>query len=132
MLQLKNADGEKVAVRKILTMVGLGTIFSDIICDNPTMKKKVGEWAFHYVISRLVCVHQFTALHKTMCGYTECVGLQTLDHSLQAKCVVMHRQIAIDLGHCTRKARVEEMARGWEDVGLHPTPLDAITVGTCA
>ncbi len=30
-LQLKNADGEKVAVPKLLTQVGFGTIFSDII-----------------------------------------------------------------------------------------------------
>jgi hypothetical protein len=33
-LQVKNADGEKVLVRKILTMVGLGTIFSDIVRDQ--------------------------------------------------------------------------------------------------
>jgi hypothetical protein len=52
--------------------------------------------------------------------------------SLQAKRGVMHCQIAINLGHCMRKARAEEMARGGGDVGLHPMPLDAITVGTCA
>ncbi len=40
-MQLKNADGDKVVVQKILTMVGLGTIFSDIKHDNPTIKKKV-------------------------------------------------------------------------------------------
>jgi hypothetical protein len=43
----------------------------------------------------------------------------------------MHYQIDINLGHCTRKARAEEMARGWGDAGLHPTPLDTITAGTC-
>jgi hypothetical protein len=67
-----------------------------------------------------------------MCGCTECAGLQTLRHSQLAKCGVMHCQIAINLGHCTRKARAEDMVRGWGDVGLHPMPLDAITVGTCA
>jgi len=45
-LQVKNADGETVLVRKILTMVGLGTIFSDIVRDNPAIKNKVGERAF--------------------------------------------------------------------------------------
>ncbi len=55
-LKVKNADGEKVLVRKILTMVGLGTIFSDIVRDNPTIKNTVGERAFRYLISRLGCV----------------------------------------------------------------------------
>jgi hypothetical protein len=38
MLQLKNVDGKKVAVPKLLTQVGLGTVFSDILKDNPTIK----------------------------------------------------------------------------------------------
>ena len=38
-LQIKNADEENVLVRKILTMVGIGTIFSDIVQDHPTIKK---------------------------------------------------------------------------------------------
>ena len=38
-LQMTNADGEKVRVCKIMTMVGMGTIFSDIVRDNPTIKK---------------------------------------------------------------------------------------------
>jgi hypothetical protein len=37
-LQVKNADGKKVAVPKLLTQVGLGTIFSDIIKDNQQSK----------------------------------------------------------------------------------------------
>jgi hypothetical protein len=37
-LQVKNADGKKVAVPKLLMQVGLGTIFSNIIKDNPTIK----------------------------------------------------------------------------------------------
>ena len=45
-LKVKNANGEKVLVRKNLTMVGLGTIFSDIVQDHPTIKNKVGERAF--------------------------------------------------------------------------------------
>ncbi len=45
-LQVKNADGEKVAVPKLLMHVGLGTIFSNIIKDNPTIKNKAGECAF--------------------------------------------------------------------------------------
>jgi hypothetical protein len=43
MLQLKNADGKKVLVPKVLTQDGLGTIFSDIVNDNPTIKNKGGE-----------------------------------------------------------------------------------------
>jgi hypothetical protein len=37
-LQLKKTDGEKVVVSKVLTQVGLGTIYSNIIKDNPTIK----------------------------------------------------------------------------------------------
>jgi hypothetical protein len=110
--QVKNADGEKVLVRKILTMVGLGTILSDIVRDHPTIKNKVGEHAFWYIVSGLGCVRRFTDSHKTMCGCTECVGLHTLHHSLQAKRSIMARQIAIDVQRCTTKARAEEMARG--------------------
>jgi hypothetical protein len=55
-LQVKNADGEIVSARKILTMLGLGTIFSDIVRDYPTIKKTVGERAFQYLISGLGCV----------------------------------------------------------------------------
>ena len=36
---------------KVLTQVGLGTIFSDIVRDNPEIKGKVGERAFRYIIS---------------------------------------------------------------------------------
>jgi hypothetical protein len=98
-LQIKNADGEKVSVRKILTMVGLGTIFSDIIRDNPTIKNTVGECAFRYLISRFGCVRQFTHLHKMMCGCTTCVGLQMLHCLLKAKRGVVQGQIMINLQH---------------------------------
>jgi hypothetical protein len=131
-LQVKNADGETVLVRKILTMVGLGTIFSDIIRDNPTIKNKVGERAFWYIVSGLGCVRRFTDSHKTMCECTECAGLHTLHRSLQNKRGIMARQIAIDSQRRTTKARAEEMARGWGEVALHPKPLDAIRAGTCA
>jgi hypothetical protein len=47
MLQLKNVDGKKVAVHKVLTQVGLGAIFSNIIKDDPTIKNKVGEHSLH-------------------------------------------------------------------------------------
>ena len=83
-LQVKNTVGKKVAVQKVLTMVGLGTIFSDIVRDNLTIKNTVGEHAFRYIISRLGCVRQ-TASHKTMCGCTKCVGLQMLHQLPQAK-----------------------------------------------
>ncbi len=83
-MQVKNADGEKIAVRKILTQVGLGTIFSDIVRDNPTIKQKVGERAFGYIVSTFGCVRRFTDSYKAMCGCTECIGLQTLHRSLQA------------------------------------------------
>ena len=42
----------------------------------------------------------------------------------------MHRQISIDLGRRTTKVRAAEMARGWGEVGWHPTPGDAIAAGT--
>ena len=41
-------------------------------------------------------------------------------------------QIAINLQHQLRKARADVMAKGWGDVRMHTTPLDAIRVGTCA
>jgi hypothetical protein len=77
-LQVKNTDCEKVSVRKILAMVGLGTIFSDIVRDNPTIKNTVGKCAFCYLMSGNGCVRQFTHSHKSMCGCTKCVGLQML------------------------------------------------------
>jgi hypothetical protein len=46
MLQLKNANGKKVLVPKVLMQVGLGTFFSNIINNNPTDRNKVGECAF--------------------------------------------------------------------------------------
>jgi hypothetical protein len=131
-LRVKNADGEIILVRKILTMVGIGTIFSDIIRDNPTIKNKVGERAFRYIVSSLGCVRKFTDSHKMMCGCTICVGLQTLHRSLQAKRGVMHRMIAINLQRRTTKVCATDMARGWGDVALHPTLSDAIRAGTCA
>ena len=130
-IQVKNSVGEKLGVRKILTMVGLGTIFLDIVRDNPAIKKKVGKRAFRYIISTLGCVRQFTNLYKTMCRCTPCVGLQTLHCLFQVKRGVMHRKIAIDMQRQTTKARAEEMARGWGDVTVHPIMLDAIRVGTC-
>ena len=131
-IQVKNSDGEKVGVRKILTMVGLGTIFLDIVRDNVTIRKKVGERAFRYIISTLRCVRQFTNSYKTMCGCTDCVGLQMMHCLLQAKRGVIHRSIALDMKRRITKVRAEEMSRGWGDVTLHPTPSDAIRVGTCA
>jgi hypothetical protein len=125
-LQVKNADGEKVMVQKIMTMVGMGTTFSDIVRDNPTIKKTVGEQAFRYILSGLGCVRRFTNSYKTMCGCTECVGLQTLHRLLQTKRGVMHRKISIDLQRRTTKVNAEVMARGWGDVALHPTTSDAI------
>jgi hypothetical protein len=50
---VESAKGEKVLVRKILTMVGLGTILFDIIRDNPTIKNTVGECVFCYIVSGL-------------------------------------------------------------------------------
>ena len=131
-MKVKNADGEKVEVRKILTMVGLGTIFSDIVRDNPTIRKKVGERTFRYIISTLGCVRQFTDSYKTMCGCTLCVGLQSMHRSLQVKRGMMHRKIAFDMQRRTTRARAEKMSRGWGDVSLDPKPSDAVRSGTCA
>jgi hypothetical protein len=131
-LQVKNADGKKVLVQKNLTMIGLGTIFSNIVHDNPTIKHKVGERAFRYIVSGLGCVRRFSDSHKTMCGCTECVGLHMLHRLLQPKRGVMYCQIAIDAQCRTTKARDEEMPRWWGCVALHPKPSNAIRAGTCA
>ena len=76
-LQVKDADCKKVSVHKVLTQVGLGIIFSDIVRDNPTIKGKVGERAFRYIVTSLGCVRQFTESYKQRCGCTKCVGLHT-------------------------------------------------------
>ncbi len=130
-LQVKNADGKKVAVPKLLMQVGLGTIFSDIIKDNPTIKNKVGERAFRYIISGLGSFCCFTNSYEQMCGCTECVGLLTLHCLLLAKRGVMHRQFAVDAQHCTHTAQAARKASRWAAVAWHPKPLLAITEGTC-
>ncbi len=109
-LQVKNTDGEKVVVPKLLTQVGLGTVFSNIVKDNPTIKNKVGEHAFRYIISGLGSICCFTNSYKQICGCTECVGLHTLHRLLLAKCGVMHCQFAVDAQHCTRVAQAVDKA----------------------
>jgi hypothetical protein len=131
-LQLKNMYCKKVAVPKVLMQVGLGTIFSEIIKDNPTITNKVGEHAFHYIISGLGNVNCFTNSYKRMCGCTECVNLHTLHCLLLEKRGVMHRQFALDVQHHTRAAQAAEKARGWAAVAWHPKPSLAIMEGTCA
>jgi hypothetical protein len=131
-IQVKNADGEKIAVRKILMQVGLGTFFLDIVCDNLTIKQKVGEHAFRYIGKTLGCVRQFTDSYKAMCGCTECIGLQKLHRLLQAKHGIMHCKIAIDRQRRSTKVCAKEMAQGWGNVALHPMLSDAIRAGTCA
>jgi hypothetical protein len=113
-LNVKNADGFTTTVRKILTMVGIGTIFSDIVNAHPTIKNKVGERAFRYIVGGLGFVRRFTDSYKVICGCTECVGLQTLHRSLQAKHGMMHCKIAIDL-QCRTKKRVP---RRWHVGGM--------------
>ncbi len=130
-LQVKNVDGEKVAVPKLLMQVGLGTISSDIIKDNPTIKNKVGGRAFCYIISGLGSIRRFTNSYKQMCGCTECVGLHTLHCLLLAKCSVMHRQFAVDTQHHTREVQAAEKASRWGAVAWHPKPLLAISDGVC-
>jgi hypothetical protein len=130
-LQVKNADGKKVAVPKLLTQVGLGTIFSDIIKDNPTIKNKVGEHAFRYIISGLGSIRRFTNSYKQMCGCTKCVGLHTLHCLLLAKRGVMHHQFALAVQHCTCVAQAAKKASRWAAVAWHLKPLLAIMEGTC-
>jgi hypothetical protein len=96
-IMVRNKQGVKEPVRKIMLMVGLSTIFSDIVHANPIINSRVGERAFRYIISALRCVRRFTNSHKTMCGCTLCVGLQTMHHSLQAKQGVIKSRIAIDM-----------------------------------
>jgi hypothetical protein len=64
MLQLKNVDGKKVEVPKLLMQVDLGTIFSKIIKDNPIIKNTVGKHAFRYIISGLGSACCFTNSYK--------------------------------------------------------------------
>jgi hypothetical protein len=129
-LLIKNDEGEKVPVWKILTQVVLGTIFLDIVRENPTIKHKVGKRTFQYFINQLGCVRHFTDSYKTMCGCTQC-GLHTLHWSLQAKWGGVRCQIVVDLGQGRTKVPAQAMARGWGDVTLHPTPRDAIIDGSC-
>jgi hypothetical protein len=77
-------------------------------------------------------VRHFTNSYKQMCSCTKCVGLHTLHCLLQAKCGVMHRQFVIDVQHRIRKTQAVEKAMGWGTIALQPTPLVAITAGTCA
>ena len=118
-------------VRKVLTQVGLGSIFSDIVCKHPTIKNQVGEHVFRYIISKLGCVRCFTDSDKQMCGCTECVSLHSLHPLLQAKRRVMHRKFVINSQHRTTKAPAKKMARGWGAVGWHIKPSLAIKEGTC-
>jgi hypothetical protein len=129
---LKKANSKKVLAPKVLMQVGLRTIFSDIVNNNPTIKNKVGECAFHYIIRGLGYVCCFTDSYKQMCGCTECVCLHTLHCLLQAKCGVMHCQFAVEADHCTWAAQVVEKARGWAAVAWHPKPMLVIIEGTCA
>jgi hypothetical protein len=69
---LRNSEGDKMEVYTILTVVGLGTIFSDIAKENPTIKNRIGERVFQYIVSKLGCVCRFTDSQKTMCS---CTGL---------------------------------------------------------
>jgi hypothetical protein len=130
-LHLKNADGEMVAIPNFLTQVSLGTIFLNIIKDNPTLKNKVGERAFHYITSGLGSFCRFTSSYKQMCSCTECVALQTFPHSLLVIHCVMHRQFAVEAQHCTRAVQAAEKASRWAAVAWHPKPLLAITERTC-
>ena len=52
-LQVKNAEGVKEEVRKVLHQVGLGDIFSDSIKDNPEIKGTVGERSFRYIVTSM-------------------------------------------------------------------------------
>jgi hypothetical protein len=131
MLQVKNVDGKKVVGPKLLTQVGLGTIFFDIIKDNPIIKNKVGEHAFRYIISGLGSVCCFTNSYKQMCVCTECVHLHTLHCLLLAKCNVMHHQFVVDAQYRTRAVQAAEKASEWGAVAWHPKPLLAIMEGTC-
>ena len=115
-LQVKNVEGKKVSARKVLTQAGIGTIFSDIVRDNPTIQGKVSKLAFRYILSALGCMCRFTNYCKQMCGCTKCVGLHKLLCLLQAKHSVMYHQFAIDAQHCTQKAQVVEKAREWGTV----------------
>ncbi len=123
MLQVKDANGKKLSVCKVLMQIGLRTIFFDIVHDNPTIKSMVVE--------RACCVRSFTDSYKRMWGCTECVGLHTLHRLLQTKCGVMHRQFAIDAQYCTRKVQAEEKARGWGVIASELTATSAISAGTC-
>jgi hypothetical protein len=120
-----------VAVPKLLTQVGLGTIFSNIIKDNPTIKNKVGERMFCYIIIGLGSVRCFTNSYKQMCGCMECVDLHTLHCLLLAKCGVMHRQFALAAQHCTHAAQAAKKTSGWAAVAWHPKPSLAIMECTC-
>jgi hypothetical protein len=130
-LQTQGTCSKIVAVHKLLMQVGFRIIFSDIINENPSIKNKVSEHAFRYIISRLGSVYHLTNSYKQKCGCTECVGLHTLHCLLLAKRGVIHRQFAVHAQNCTRAVQAAERASGWAAVAWHPQPSLAIMEGTC-
>ena len=71
-IMVRNKEGVKVPVRKIMLMVRLGTIFSDIVHANLTIRNKVSKCAFQDIISALSCVRCFNNLHKTFFAAVHC------------------------------------------------------------
>ena len=128
-LLVRNAEGEKEPVRKVLMQAGLGTIFSDIVRENPVIKGKVGERSFRYIVSSTRRVRRFKESHKQMCGCTECVGTHSLHRSLQAKRALMQKQA--QQRQQRGRAQVQAQARGWGSTLWHEKPSLAIAEGTC-
>ena len=69
----RTKNGENVSAHKVLTQVHLGTIFSDIIRNNPTIKGKVFGRVFCYNISALYCVRRFTDSQLLQADYTHSI-----------------------------------------------------------
>jgi hypothetical protein len=128
-LQVRNAEGKKEPVRKVLTQAELGTIFSDIVRENPVIKGKVGERSFRYIVSSTRRVRRFKESHKQMCGCTECVGTHSLHRSLQAKRAQMQKQA--QQRQQRGRAQVLAQARGWGSTLWHEKPSLAIAEGAC-
>ena len=130
-LLVRDAAGEKQEVRKVLTQVGLGTIFSDIVRENPMLKGKVGERSFRYIVSSTGRVRRFKESHKQMCGCTECVGMHWMHRSLQAKRTQMLKRAEQQQQQQGRRARALQQARGLGSPLWHDKPAKAIAEGAC-
>ena len=134
-LKVKDADGVKQEVPKVLHQVGLGEIHSDILTANPQFAKggatPVGERSFRYIISATGYVRRFKANHMIMCGCTDCVGGHSLHATLNGWRGKMKRMVERQQAQRRGRAAQVATARGYGKSDWHPRLSDACNSITC-